>query len=119
MSRLHIIRRHYADAFARWPEQALRPDYQLQHVMRRSVDGRLEGAADAPSVEATELLKARALQFLVQNKFHDRFKLKGPMLEPTSQPTYFADLVREIDEAPKRTWIERLGKRLSGMIRLE
>lgn len=41
------------------------------------------------------------------------------MLQPKSQPTYFEDLVREIEEAPKRTWLERLGKRLSGMIRLQ
>lgn len=48
-----------------------------------------------------------------------QYKLSSTMLEPKSQPTYFADLIREIDEAPKRTWLERLGKRLSGMIRLE
>jgi hypothetical protein len=48
-----------------------------------------------------------------------QYKLKGPMLEPKSQPTYFQDLVREIEEAPRRTWLERLGKRLSGMIRLQ
>jgi hypothetical protein len=41
------------------------------------------------------------------------------MLEPNSQPTYFEDLLREIEEAPKRTWLERVGKRLSGMIRLQ
>lgn len=41
------------------------------------------------------------------------------MLEPDSQPTYFEDLLREIEEAPKRTWLERVGKRLSGMIRLQ
>lgn len=40
-------------------------------------------------------------------------------MQPTSQPTYFEDLVREIDEAPKRSWLGRVGKRLSGMIRLE
>lgn len=41
------------------------------------------------------------------------------MMEPKSQPTYFADLLQEIEEAPKRTWLGRLGKRLSGIIRLE
>lgn len=41
------------------------------------------------------------------------------MLEPKSQPTYFEDLVREIDEAPNRSWLERLGKRLTGMIRFQ
>lgn len=40
------------------------------------------------------------------------------MLEPKSQPTYFDDLVREIEEAPNRSWLGRLGKRLSGMVRL-
>lgn len=53
------------------------------------------------------------------NEWAMQYKLKGPMLEPKSQPTYFEDLVREIEEAPKRTWLERLGKRLSGMIRLQ
>lgn len=94
-------------------------------------------------MEAEELFKARSLQVLQQNRFMDRvsaytlframavcsgggfadrceqYKLKGPMLEPNSQPTYFGDLLREIEEAPKRTWLERVGKRLSGMIRLQ
>ncbi|KAG6038689.1 hypothetical protein E4U41_003856 [Claviceps citrina] len=110
-------RRIYADAFAKWPKQDLRPDYQLQDVLRAAVDERYRNFK--PSMEAEETLKARALQFLVQNKYNDRFKLRGPMLEPKSQPTYFSDLVREIEEAPRRTWLERLGKRLSGMIRLQ
>ncbi|KAM4055788.1 hypothetical protein HRG_008359 [Hirsutella rhossiliensis] len=112
-----LARRVYADALAQWPKQDLRPDYQFQDVLRMVVDERFQSYK--PSMEAEELLKARALQFLVQDKFRDRYKLMGPMLEPKSQPTYFQDLVREIEEAPRRTWLERLGKRLSGMIRLE
>lgn len=87
-------------------------------MLRRAADERCAARAAAAAAD-DELLKARALQFLVQDRFRDRFRLQGPMLEPRSQPTYFADLVREIDEAPRRTWLERLGKRLSGMIRLE
>ncbi|PNP46152.1 hypothetical protein TGAM01_v200262 [Trichoderma gamsii] len=112
-----LARRIYSDVFAKWPKQDLRPDYQFQDVLAKVVDERFK--TYTPSTESEELLKARALQFLVQNKFRDRYKLKGPMLEPKSQPTYFEDLVREIEEAPKRTWLERLGKRLSGMIRLQ
>ncbi|KAL7796716.1 hypothetical protein V8C34DRAFT_284918 [Trichoderma compactum] len=112
-----LARRIYSDVFAKWPKQDLRPDYQFQDVLAKVVDERFNNYK--PSIEPEELLKARALQFLVQNKFRDRYKLKGPMLEPKSQPTYFEDLVREIEEAPKRTWLERLGKRLSGMIRLQ
>ncbi|KAK1254786.1 hypothetical protein MKX08_008781 [Trichoderma sp. CBMAI-0020] len=110
-------RRIYSDVFAKWPKQDLRPDYQFQDVLAKVVDERFK--TYNPATESEELLKARALQFLVQNKFRDRYKLKGPMLEPKSQPRYFEDLVREIEEAPKRTWLERLGKRLSGMIRLQ
>merc|ERR1712000_184737 len=72
-----------------------------------------------PSMEAEEMFRARSLQMLQENRFMDRYKLSGRMLEPNSQPTYFADLVREIEEAPKRTWFERLGKKLSGMVRLQ
>ncbi|KAG5979934.1 hypothetical protein E4U55_004557 [Claviceps digitariae] len=112
-----IARRIYADAFAKWPKQDLRPDYQLQDILRGAVDQRYKNWK--PAMEAEETLKARALQFLVQDKYKDRFNFQGSMLEPKSQPTYFHDLIREIEEAPRRTWLERLGKRLSGMIRLQ
>ncbi|KAF4120897.1 cytochrome b pre-mRNA-processing protein 6, partial [Geosmithia morbida] len=108
--------RIYSEVFAKWPKQDLRPDYQLQDVLRTTVEDRFK--TYKPSMEAEELFKAKSLQTLQQNRFMEKYKL-GPMLEPKSQPTYFADLVREIDEAPKRSWFERLGKRLSGMIRLE
>ncbi|KAF4996509.1 hypothetical protein FDECE_12425 [Fusarium decemcellulare] len=105
----------YTDVFARWPKQALRPDHQLQDVLGKAVAERYQNYK--PSMEPEELLKARALQFLAQDRYNDR--LKGRLLEPKSQPTYFQDLVREIDEAPNRSWLERLGKRLSGMIRFQ
>ncbi|KAF5723008.1 hypothetical protein FMUND_2365 [Fusarium mundagurra] len=107
----------YSDVFARWPKQALRPDHQLQDVLGKAMTERFQNYK--PSMEREELLKARALQFLLQDRYNDRFKLKGRLLEPKSQPTYFADLVREIDEAPNRSWLERLGKRLTGMIRFQ
>ncbi|KAK5993061.1 hypothetical protein PT974_06489 [Cladobotryum mycophilum] len=112
-----VARKIYSDVFAKWPKQDLRPDYQFQDVLGKVVNDRFKSYN--PSMEPEEMLKARALQFLAQDKFKDRYKLKGPMLEPQSQPTYFEDLVREIEEAPKRSWIERLGKRISGMIRLQ
>ncbi|PFH58608.1 hypothetical protein XA68_13449 [Ophiocordyceps unilateralis] len=111
-----VARRVYADVLAKWPTQLLRPDYQLQDVLSKAVDERFK--VYQPSMEAEELQKARALQSLLQDKFRDKYKLRGPMLEPKFQPTYFADLVNEIDEAPKRSWLGRVGKRLSGLIRL-
>lgn len=65
-------RRIYADAFAKWPKQDLRPDYQLQDVLRTAVEERYKSFK--PEMEAEETLKARALQFLVQNKYNDRVR---------------------------------------------
>lgn len=65
-------RRIYSDVFAKWPKQDLRPDYQFQDVLAKVVDERFK--TYNPSTESEELLKARALQFLVQNKFRDRVR---------------------------------------------
>lgn len=65
-------RRIYSDVFAKWPKQDLRPDYQFQDVLGKVVDERF--GAYKPAMETEELLKARALQFLVQNKFRDRVR---------------------------------------------
>ncbi|KAM3548524.1 hypothetical protein MY1884_009144 [Beauveria asiatica] len=117
MATRSLARRIYAETFAKWPKQDLRPDYQLQDVLGKTVEARFQNYT--PTMEREEILKARALQFLLQDRFKDRYKLKGPMLQPKSQPTYFDDLVREIEAAPNRSWFGRLGKRLSGMIRLQ
>ncbi|KAI9149990.1 hypothetical protein HJFPF1_09737 [Paramyrothecium foliicola] len=107
----------YQHVFANWPKQALRPDYQLQDVLRKAVEERYPRFNAAK--EAEELQKARALQMLLGDKLKSRHALKGFLLQPKSQPTYFEDLVTEIEEAPKRSWFQRMGKRLSGLIRLE
>lgn len=65
-------RRIYADVFAKWPKQDLRPDYQLQDVLRTAVEERFKNAK--PTLEAEEALKARALQFLLQDKFKERVR---------------------------------------------
>lgn len=65
-------RRIYSDVFAKWPKQDLRPDYQFQDVLAKVVDERFK--TYSPATESEELLKARALQFLVQNKFRDRVR---------------------------------------------
>lgn len=69
---LSAQRRIYSDVFAKWPKQDLRPDYQFQDVLGKVVDERFK--TFKPSIEPEELLKARALQFLVQNKFKDRVR---------------------------------------------
>lgn len=65
-------RKIYSDVFAKWPQQALRPDYQFQEVLGKAVDARFKTLTAA--TEQDELLKARGLQFLLQDKFRDRVR---------------------------------------------
>lgn len=61
--------------FAKWPKQDLRPDYQFQDVLGKVVDARFQNYK--PSMEPEEIMKARALQFLVQDKFMNRVCCSG------------------------------------------
>jgi cytochrome b pre-mRNA-processing protein 6 len=47
-----------------------------------------------------------------------QFRAPTKLFEPQSNPTYYKDLVKELEEAPKRSFWGRLAKRLGGMIRL-
>ena len=38
-------------------------------------------------------------------------------MQPKSNPTYYKDLITELEEAPKRSWLDRVKKRLGGMVR--
>lgn len=40
-------------------------------------------------------------------------------LKPSSQPTYFTDLLEELDRAPEKTLLTRLWERMAGFIRLK
>lgn len=74
-----LQRQIYTDVLARWPKQDLRPDYQFQDVMRQVVDERFKNYK--PSIESEEQAKARALQFLVGDKFKQQVCLPGNTLE--------------------------------------
>lgn len=67
--------RIYSEVLAKWPKQELRPDYQLQDVLRKTIDERYKKYK--PSMEAEELFKARALQVLQQNRFMERVCLSN------------------------------------------
>lgn len=51
------------------------------------------------------------------SQFH--LRLRGQILNPNSQPQYFQDLLRELEEAPSRSWLQNVSKRLTGMFRWE
>ncbi len=47
-----------------------------------------------------------------------QYKLSDRMMQPKFNPTYYKDLVTELEEAPNRSWINRVAKKFGGMFRL-
>ncbi|KAK1752871.1 hypothetical protein QBC47DRAFT_49004 [Echria macrotheca] len=111
-------------AVERWPHDALRPDCQLQTVLAK----RLEAGSIAPASAASQSAGARedaerkqanALFALVENRYITRHRLSDRMMKPKFNPTYYEDLLAEIEEAPNRSWTARISKKLRGMFRLK
>ena len=47
-----------------------------------------------------------------------QYPLSERILKPASSPRYYDELIKELDEAPNRSWFGRLVKRWKGLIRL-
>lgn len=47
-----------------------------------------------------------------------QYPLSERMLKPASNPAYYDALIKEIDEAPKRSWFGRFVNKWKGFIRL-
>lgn len=60
---------------------------------------------------------------LLANRYTARYAVdtvdsrSGGMLAPRSNPSYYGDLMRDLEQAPTRTWVQRVGLRLKGMFR--
>ncbi|KAI5919424.1 hypothetical protein F4810DRAFT_714503 [Camillea tinctor] len=104
--------RHILRALAQWPKDPVRPEIQLQDVLRK----RFEQNTNLPEQE--QLRQANALYSLLDNRYKKKYVITGSLLRPKSNPTYFTDLVKELEEAPSRSWFDRLMLRLKGVVRI-
>lgn len=46
-----------------------------------------------------------------------QFPVKDGMFRPKSNPEYYENLIKELEEAPTRSWFSRMAKKWGGMIR--
>lgn len=76
------------------------------------------GAADEPNSSLSES-SVNALYSLLNNRYSKRYPLPMKLRYPASDPEHYDAVAREFEEAPTRTWWERVQKRLSGMIRFQ
>ncbi|KAI2627583.1 hypothetical protein GGR54DRAFT_421163 [Hypoxylon sp. NC1633] len=105
--------RHLLRALSQWPKDTLRPQVQFQDILRK----RFEQASS--SSEEDQLRQANALYSLLDNRYKKSYPITGSLLQPKSHPTYFTDLVTELEEAPNRSYIARMLLRLKGLVRLQ
>ncbi|KAI1645015.1 uncharacterized protein F4817DRAFT_345337 [Daldinia loculata] len=114
MSRQAIsAQRHVLRALGQWPKDTLRPQIQFQDVLRK----RFESSSGMS--EQDQLKQANALYSLLDNRYKKTYPITGSLLRPRSKPTYFTDLVKELEEAPTRSYLDRLWLRVKGIVRIQ
>ncbi|KAI1169700.1 hypothetical protein F4777DRAFT_572175 [Nemania sp. FL0916] len=106
--------RHILRALSLWPKGTIRPEVQFQTVLQK----RFEKARPDISEEA-QLKEANALYSLLDNRYKRQYPITGSLLQPKSNPTYYTDLVKELEEAPNRSYMDRLLLRIKGLVRLQ
>ncbi|TAQ84112.1 hypothetical protein B7494_g7563 [Chlorociboria aeruginascens] len=123
-----IAYKHYIRALSRWPKDNLRPECQFQEIMKARIDAQYLGApTDRQSVgpalavvdEKVEMEKANALYSLLEDRYTRNYPLTGSLLKPASHPTYYTDLMREIEEAPQRSFWEATINKWKGFLRFQ
>ncbi|KAK4136064.1 hypothetical protein BT67DRAFT_399114 [Trichocladium antarcticum] len=114
-----VAAKHFQGALQRWPKDVLRPECQLQDVLaKRLAQGSIARVTAGATQEQADLKQANALQSLLEDRYKTKYRADPSIFAPKSKPTYYKDLVTELEEAPNRSFMGRMAKRLGGMIRL-
>ncbi|KAH8687278.1 hypothetical protein BGZ60DRAFT_425193 [Tricladium varicosporioides] len=123
--------RHYIRALSQWPKDALRPDCQFQTILERSINRRFLGAEqkdkegkvvkiEPEKIDKTrELEQVNALYSLLGNRYSQKYKLSKEFMRPQSDPDHYTNLVKELEEAPKRSWWGNLVNKWRGAVRYQ
>jgi cytochrome b pre-mRNA-processing protein 6 len=130
------IAKHYTRIISLWPKDVLRPTVAFQNTLQYRASQFLPaktspvepgsepkaaatpGSSSAASLDPkAELLNINALYSLLENRYSKRYPTSPALLRPTSNPTYYEDLMVELEQAPGRSWFSRAVKRWKGLIR--
>jgi len=126
-----IAYKHYVRALSRWPKDTLRPECQFQDAMRKRLDRRFlpasssgtQSAATAVANNAVEERleseQANILYSLLENRYSRKYPITGSLMKPASNPTHYEDLIRELEAAPQRSWLDRTLNRWKGFLRFQ
>ncbi|KAI4226713.1 MAG: hypothetical protein L6R36_002968 [Xanthoria steineri] len=131
-----VAYRHFQKVLAQWPLDILRPQLSFQDVMRRRIDKQLgPSTADEttydpakeskdtlvthlkPYDEQAQLQQVNVLYSFMENRYAKRYPLSNRLMKPLSNPEYYENLVKELEEAPKRSFFGRLLNSWKGFVR--
>lgn len=99
---------------------------RLDHHTGRAISkapGKDNGSAAAAASpilwqEGAEVKQAQVLASLLENRYASKYPMPASLRNPKSNPTYYDDLIREMQEAPNRSWFGGVMKRFKGALRL-
>ncbi|KAK0113687.1 hypothetical protein ONS95_013935 [Cadophora gregata] len=127
-----IAYQHYTRALSRWPVDNLRPDCQFPKIMRKRLEQRFLPVSSQPTQTGTtqavahnsvdeklELEQANVLYSLLENRYSGKYPIKGELMTPKSNPNHYTNLIKELEEAPRSSWMERTIKRWKGFLRFQ
>lgn len=75
------------------------------------------GTASSPWDEAHQLRQVNALYSLLENRYLTANPTPTSLRKPNSDPEHYDVLIRELEEAPRRSWLGALVKRIKGSLR--
>ncbi|MCJ1405585.1 hypothetical protein MMC11_008813 [Xylographa trunciseda] len=131
-----LVFKHYQRALAQWPKDILRPDVSFQNAMQRRIDRRTTpstGHTEASVIandalttvptaarfdEKAEMEQVNVLYSFLENRYTKKYPLSQNLMKPQSNPTYYENLIKELDEAPTRSWFARQVNKWKGSLRM-
>ncbi|EXJ85187.1 hypothetical protein A1O3_05862 [Capronia epimyces CBS 606.96] len=128
-----VAAQHWARIIKRWPVDRVRPEHiSFQKVMQSRLQKASSPTAATANVkanegqvspatpqfdEAKEMRQINALYSLLEDRYFKAYPMPANLRNPQSMPTHYDDVIKEMDEAPTRTWIQSLIQRVKGSLR--
>ncbi|EPE26964.1 hypothetical protein GLAREA_02878 [Glarea lozoyensis ATCC 20868] len=122
-----VVYKHYLRALSKWPKDALRPECRFEDVMQKRIERKFNPSKNVPDGkpagavtinEKAEMDQVNAIYSLINNRYTKQYPLGSSFMKPTSNPTHYKDLVRELEEAPNRSWFSSMLNKWKGSLRL-
>ncbi|KAI9834196.1 MAG: hypothetical protein M1819_003034 [Sarea resinae] len=117
-----ILHKHYLRALSHWPKDLLRPTVSFPTSLEARLSRRFLPNAENPNARPTfpsphEKDEVNALYSLLENRYMTKYPTSAVLTRPASNPTYYEDLLAELEAAPQRSWFDRQLNKWKGFLR--